>query len=227
MRALLSLIAYVCVATVVTGGVGLGYLRHSGKLNDEKVFRMMAIFHDVDLEEVRAAESAERQEVPDEEMSYDEQQRHLQIATLQHDAKRKELADSLDAFDFRFSQLSTATERYNQLSDKVQKFLEEQRQQVMDNSLRGVREQLRMLIPKKQAKPILIKMIQAGNLDEVIQLLGSLPPRSQESILKTFDQEEDIEMLYQLTQRMLSGDPARQFIDDQLQELQQLNSQDK
>lgn len=227
MRLLFSAAGYVCVATVLTAVFGYGYLRHSGTLDDEKIFRIMAIVHDVDLAEIEARGAAAQEEVPPEELSYAEQQRHYQTAVLQFDAKQKELADSLEAFEFRFSQLNTATERYNQLSDKVQTYLNEQKQKVLDKALQEVREQLRMLIPKKQAKPILIKMIQNGDLDEVIQLLSSLPPRSQQAILKTFDTEQDVELLFQLTQRMLAGDPARAFIDEQLETLQELKSQDQ
>lgn len=227
MRILFSIVGYLCVATVLTAVLGYGYLRHNGTLNDEKIFRIMAIVHDVDLAEIEARGAADQQEVPPEEISYAEQQRHLQTAALQFDAKQKELADSLEAFEFRFSQLNTATERYNQLSDKVQNYLTEQKQKVMDKALEEVRGQLRMLIPKKQAKPILIKMIQSGEVDAVIQLLSSLPPRSQQAILKTFDTEQDVELLYQLTQRMLTGDPARQFIDEQLEQLQELKSQEQ
>ena len=227
MRILTQLVAYCCVATVLTAVGAYGYLRQSGRLDDEKLFRMMAIFHEVDLDELDNRKSAEETETPPEELSYEQQQKQLRVATLQFDAKRKELSDSLEAFQFRFAQLNDRTEKYNRLADKVQEFLKNENEKVMDQALKKVRDQLQMLIPKKQAKPILVKMISRGEVDHVIDLLTGLSPRSRQAILKTFDTEEDILMLDQLTQRMLAGDPAKPFIDDQLRELEELKSQDK
>ena len=80
--------------------------------------------------------------------------------------------------------------------------------------------------PKKQAKPILIKMIEAGQIDEVILLLGSMKPQIRRDILRTFNTPEDIEILYQIQSHMLNDDPAKPLIDAQLDSLEQMQAQD-
>lgn len=227
MRLLFAMIGYFCVATVITGVAGYGYLRHTGKLNDEKMFEVLAIMHEVDLDEIDAARSGADSETPPEEMSYAQQQAQLQVAALQFDAKRKELAESLEEFQHRFAQLNEATDRANRVSDKVLAFLKEQKEKAMDKALRDVREQLRILIPQKQAKPILSKMIDDGDVDEVIQLLASLPTRSRQAIVKTFVTDEDIDQLYLMTQRMLDGDPTLPYLEQQLKEMEALQAEDK
>jgi Mg/Co/Ni transporter MgtE len=82
-------------------------------------------------------------------------------------------------------------------------------------------------LPPKQAKPIFINYITDNHVDDVIMLLGSLKPRSREAILKTFTTEQDLEMLYKIQRKMLAGEPVKPFIDAKLQELEQLQSQDK
>ena len=53
---LFGLIAYVCVATVITLALIIGYLWHTDQLNDDKMFRLMAVMQDVDLQQIAAAQ---------------------------------------------------------------------------------------------------------------------------------------------------------------------------
>ena len=58
IRLLLPLIGYACVATVISAGLGYGYLRKSGQLDDETLFRITALGAGVDLEEIEKAKQA-------------------------------------------------------------------------------------------------------------------------------------------------------------------------
>jgi hypothetical protein len=216
---LLPLIGYACVATVISAALGYGYLRKSGKLDDEKLFKVVALLQDVDLEEIKKASEEQGPTTPAEEASFDEQQRHAQTTMLHFDAKQKQLNVSLTNFDYQLKQLNAAIENYARLKADVAKYLDEQGKLV-------VREQMELL-PPKQAKPIFINYITDNHVDDVIMLLGSLKPRSREAILKTFTTEQDLEMLYKIQRKMLAGEPVKPFIDAKLQELEQLQSQDK
>jgi hypothetical protein len=221
------LVAYLCVATVISAALGYGYLRQSGKLNDETLFRITALLHGVDLAKIEKAPASAASEIPPEEASFAEQQQHLQAATLHFDAKQKQLADSLSDFDYQLKRLSEATSRYSQLKRSVEIYLQEQSSKVSDEARNKVRAQLEVMDPKKQAKPLLIRMIKDDQVDEVILLLGAMKARNQEMILKKFDTVDDLDMLYRVQQRMLAGHPAKQFIDDQVKALQQLKQQEK
>ena len=48
---LLGLIAYVCVATVITLALVIGYFWHTDQLNSDKMFRIVALMQDVDLQQ--------------------------------------------------------------------------------------------------------------------------------------------------------------------------------
>jgi len=227
VRWIFPLVGYLCVATVVSAALGYGYMRHSGTLDDETMFRITALLHGVDLAEIEKAPPAETSEAPPEESSFADQQEALQAATLHFDAKKKQLSDSLNDFDYQLKRLSEATARYSQLKRSVEIYLDDQSKKVSDEARNKVRAQLESLIPKKQAKPILLRMIKDDQVDEVILLLGSMKARNQEMILRTFDTVDDLDMLYRVQQRMLAGHPAKQFIDDQVKALQQLKQQEK
>jgi hypothetical protein len=225
IRMLFPLIGYACVATVISGAIAYGYLVKSGKLDDEKLFRITAILQDVDLEEIEQKSHAEEPGTPPEEPSYEQQRRQYQTISLQFDVKEKQLTDSLVDFDYQLKRLSGATEQYARLRAEVEEYLVKQGNLVLSEEMQKVRKQLESLIPKKQAKPILIKYITDDRIDDVIMLLGSMKPRDQQAILRTFDAPEDLEMLYRIQRKMLAGEPAKPFIDSQLQALEQLKAQ--
>jgi hypothetical protein len=225
IRVLFPLIGYACVATVISGALAYGYLVKSGKLDDEKIFRITAILQDVDLEEIEQQTHIEETTTPPEEPSYEQQRRQYQTISLQFDVKEKQLADSLVDFDYQLKRLNGATEQYSRLRAEVEEYLVKQGNLVLSEEMQKVRKQLESLIPKKQAKPILIKYITDDRIDDVIMLLGSMKPRDQQAILRTFDSDEDLEMLYRIQRKMLAGEPAKPFIDAQLQALEQLKAQ--
>jgi hypothetical protein len=225
IRLTLPLIAYLCVGTVITALLGYGYLRKSGKLTDETMFRITALLHGIDLDALEKEGQKTVEGVPPEEPSFAEQQMLIQAQTLRFDAKQKQLEDSLNDFDYQRRQVSEERDRYEQLQLQVETYLVEQRDKLTNADLEAVRAQLEALIPKKQGKPLLIKYIEAGEIETVIKLLSSMKDRSRYELLRTFDQPEDIDMLYQIQQHMLKDNPAMQQINEQLDKLNQLNSE--
>ncbi len=223
----IPLVAYLCVGTVVSAVLGYGYLRSSGKLNDDTMFRITALLHGVDLEELAKEGQKTVAGTPPEEPSYADQQKQLQAATLQFDAKHKQLDEALNHFNYQLKRVSEATERYNQLRVVVENYLTSQRTSLANSDLAEVRAQLESLDPRKQAKPILIEYIKADRIDEVIQLLGGMKARNRENILRQFNLPEDIAMLFDLQQHMLDDNPTKALVEKQLQELNQLKSQEK
>ncbi len=226
-RLMLPLVAYLCVGTVISAALGYGYLRHSGKLDDEKMFRIMATLHGLDLDEIAKEGEATVEETPPEEASFASQQGQMQAATLRFDAKQKQLSDSLVQFQYQVDRVTAARERYDELRTAVETFLTQQQEELTNSDLGNVRANLEALIPKKQAKPLLVKYIQEGDVNLVVKLLGSMKERSRREILRTFDTPEDIVMLHQVFANMLDDNPAKAKISEQLEALQQLKAEDK
>ena len=226
IRLLFPLIGFFCTATVITAVGFYGYLRQGGTLDDEKMFRIMALLHDVDLEKVAEKQSAAEPDVPPEEVSVEQRQNHLQVSTILLQAKSDDLDNQLQEFETRFRQLSTETSRYQGYKQEVEKFLEKAKADAEVEGLVAVGTQLQNMIPKKQTKPLLIEMIKEGRMDQVIQLLNRMPAKKRSDILKTFDTKEDLDMLAKIQKQMLSGDPVVPFVESQLEELNKLKEQE-
>jgi len=221
IRIVFPLIAYLCVGTVITIAGGFGYLRFSDKLDDERMFQILSLLHGIDLEEIAEKYEEGQEDVPPEGMSYDQQQQRVQLAILNRQGKRDDLKKLIDEFDSRFKKLNTASGHYENFKEEVRIYLEQRKAEAIDSGIVSVRGQLQNLNAKKQAKPLLKKMIDAGRMDDVILLLNYMPKRNRTEILLSFDSEEEIDMIYEIEKQMIRGDPERSFVDGKLQELQQ------
>jgi hypothetical protein len=227
VRFTLPLVAYLCVGTVITAALGYGYLRRSGKLNDETMFRITALLHGIDLNELAKESETMVEGAPAEEASFDEQQAHVHATSLRFDAKQKQLSDSLVQFQYQVNRVTAARERYDALRADVENFLNSMETELTNSDLANVRAQIEVMDPKKQAKPLLVNYMAAGEVDLVVKLLGSMKASNRRAILLTFNTDEDIKMLKQMQEHMLNENPAKAKIAEQLETLEQLKAEDK
>jgi hypothetical protein len=91
IRVLFPLVGFFSTATVVTGVACYGYLRHTQILDDDKMFRIVALLNDVDLQKIADQQKVKEPDVPPEENSYKQVQDQLQVAALQLQSKRDDL----------------------------------------------------------------------------------------------------------------------------------------
>lgn len=225
IRILLPLVGYLCVATVITALLGYGYLRSNGKLDDEQLFRIVALLHGIDLEKFAQQDQTNQDNIPPEETSYAQRQMQRDILMRQFEAKQEDLRRNLDGFNYQLRQVNDATIRYEAVRQDVKNFLQEQKTRILKEGPASVRAQLEKLDPKKQAKPLILDMVGEGRMDDVILLLGGMKTRNREAILKTFISEKELDTLHEIQSRMMSGEPAKPKIDEAIETLNQLNAQ--
>ena len=162
IRFMFPLIGYFCTATVITIVAGIGYLRSSDMLDDEHVFRIVSILHDIDLDKIAKSHSPTEDEIPPEESSYDQQIEYRQVENLHLQSKQDDLEQQLGVFKDRFLQLNVATARYTTFREEVEQYLIQKEERAMEEGLVDVRNQLQNLVAKKQAKPLLVQWIKEG-----------------------------------------------------------------
>ena len=228
IRLLFPLISYVAVATVITLAAGYGYLRHTGHLDNEHMFQIVSLLHGIDTDKIAEEHETDRHVVPPREQSYQKQQELKQIAALHFQAKSEDLEKQKHEFLELRRQVNGDMKYYRSFRDEVEKFLDSRRNEALQAGMQGVRKQWEVLSPKKQTKLLLKRLIDENRTDVVILLLNDMPARKRTDILKTLDTPEDIEMLHKIQQQMLAGNPVRNFIDgqiDQLRKRQQLENQ--
>lgn len=227
IRIIFPLVGYVCVASVITLTLGYGYMRHAGKLDDDKMFRLVALLHNVDMDKIAAEHDVQVEEVPPEESSYDHLQENRQLIMREFEAKQEDLQSNLEGFNYHLRRVNEATVRYEALRDEVESYLTEQFNRVSKDGPSNVRLQLEKLDPKRQSKPLILKWVKEGQMDDVIVMLNGMKPRTREAILKTFTSEEELAILHDIHNRMLSGEPVKPKIEEAFDVLNQLNQSEK
>jgi len=221
IRIMFPLISYVSVATIITLAAGYGYLRRSGNLDDDRLFRIVALLHDVDIDAIASQHETDVQDVPGEEPSHQQQLEQMQIATLHFQAKADDIEKQHSKFRDLRKEVDAKMRHLRQFRDEVETFLIQHRDQALKTGLMAVSEQWQNLSPKKQTKELLNKMIVDNRTDLVILLLNGMPSKKRTDILKTLNTEEDLATLYKIQKQMLDGQPVKAFIDEQIQKLEQ------
>ena len=111
LHILFGLIGYVCTATVITAVLGIVYLWHTDRMNDEKMFRMVALLHDVDLQQIAAKQQKTTEEVPAEEPSLANVSRHQQVLDRNFEVKLLALQRGRQDYDYSMQQLKEQIKR--------------------------------------------------------------------------------------------------------------------
>jgi hypothetical protein len=220
IQLLFALIAYVCVATMVTLALGFGYLWHTDQLNDEKVFRIVALLQDVELHQPGESGSESSDEVPPEEASLEDVAHHQQLYDRNYEVKLLALQRGRQEYDLRLQDLEVKTDRYDRLAQDWQSRLKKQEELATQENLAKVVSQLEQVKADK-GKALLMLWINEGRMDDAILLMSRMSESSLKKILKTFETDEEIERLHEIHQRIIgSGNtPKLQEALDQLNAL--------
>lgn len=200
---LFGLIAYLCVATVITLALILAYLRHNDLLTNEKVFRLMAVMQDVDLQKMAAAENKSADEVPPAEASLNEVAHHQQMVDRNFEVKQLALERGKQEYNAMWNRLVDKTERYDQLARGWQARLKQEQELTTQQNTATVVNQLQQLAPDK-AKEQLMLFIEDGKMEDAILLMSKMSEGNLKKILKTFESEKELAKLHEIQVRIMN-----------------------
>lgn len=217
-----SLIAYLCVATVITLALILAYLRHNDLLTNEKLFRLMAVLQDVDLQKLAAAEEKSPDEVPPVEPSLNEVLHHQQIMDRNFEVKQLALDRGKQEYNAMWNRLVDKTERYDQLARSWQARLKQEQELTTQQNTATVVNQLQQLAPDK-AKEQLMLFIEDGRMDDAILLMSKMSEGKLAKILKTFESEVELAKLHEIQVRIMRSGSDNAQLEAALNQLDALN----
>jgi hypothetical protein len=201
---LLALITYVCVATVITLMICLGYLWHTDQLNNEKLFRIMALVQDVDLQQISEAQQKSPDEVPPEEQSLNQVMHRQLVQDRNYEVKLLALQRGRQEWDRKLQELREQSARQDRLVQEFQSKVNQQAQQSTQENVVKVVNQLEQVKPEV-GKELLMRWIAEGRMDDTIVLMSKMSERTLSKILKTFETPDDLNKLHEIHERILSG----------------------
>lgn len=215
----LGLIAYVCVATVITLALIFAYLWHSERLTGEKVFRIVALMQDVDLQQISAAQQKKAgDEVPPEEMSLNEVMHRQQVQDRNYEVKLLALKSGKQDFDKSLHDLNEQRDRYDRMVADTQSRLKQQQELTTQENVAKVVSQLEQVKPEV-GKDSLMKWVEEDRMDDAILLMSRMSESKLKKILQAFQTEKELSKLHEIHLRIMSGGPEAQRLQKALNEL--------
>lgn len=220
-------IGYFSTATVFAAALGLGYLWRSDILNDEKVFRIVAIVQDVDVDAIGREDEVERVETPGEEPSLAQIERVRAIALRNFEAKENALNRGGGEFKHLLSQLNDARERFDSMARELDERIRRERDLENEKSVAAIVRDLKSVKPE-QAKELLLRNLEGAGADpdarrkalgDVVRLMNAMPTNTLKGILKRFQSQEELDRLHEIHNLLLEGGPQKEVLDQALQRL--------
>ncbi len=222
MRGGTAMFVYFCLATIITQAVLFSYLALTWKLDRNKVIQVLAILQGVDLFAMKEQAEGDRRELAVAQVSFD-QIRETRALKVHHlELREQALKDGLGQLAFEQRKLADERKRYKQVRGAFNKELLEMQQGALATGTDTVQTMLQS-IQAKQAKDLLVRMLENDQLDEVAMLLATMPTTKGAKIMKEFKTAPEGEQLSTIIDRIRTGYPKSKLADETLEELDQSN----
>jgi hypothetical protein len=218
INALIALIAYVCVATVITLVLILGYWWHTDRLNGEKMFRLTALLQDVDLQQISESQEKKGDEVPREESSINEVLHRQQVQDRNFEVKLLALQRGRQDFDHSYQELKKERDRYDRMAQDFQNKVKQQEELTNQENFAKVVAQLEQVSPEI-GKELLLRWIQDHRMDDAIAMMSRMSETKLGKILKTFETDVELDTLHEIQERIIGGGPASKELEKALGEI--------
>lgn len=222
---------YVCVGTVVTLVVGLGWLASQGFLTSERLLPAIAALHGIDpyaAEKEAAAAAKKNIETP----SPDQIAQQRFASDLNRDLRDQALAKALLELKNLQTSVKTERDRFDQQYESFRSELDGLRKRVTDTSVQEVQQTLEALDPK-QSKDQMLRILEDRDLpaeqglQRVVAIVKGMPIDKRKKILAEFKTGEEAKWLATILKQIGDGVPETALLDDAKRRLDELKPRKK
>jgi hypothetical protein len=212
-RFLLAVIGYICVGTVVSAAVGGVYLWSSGRVNNDKIFRMLALIHDVELNPEKTTAQRDKQGDALGTMSYEDIEEARKVKSRILELKMQSLNKGLSQVTFERDELTKDKERYVLLRTSFEQRLKELQTETENKGYADVRLIWENVSPKK-AKEQILKMVEADEMEDVVHILSEMPIGKRAKIVSQFSTPEETEVMDKLLRMIREGGAVSSLLNE-------------
>lgn len=204
---------YFCIATVIALATAIAALASKGALDQERLYRVLAAMHGIDVVTMQQQLVAQEKEADTEQPSHQawmEQQTHQ---SLDQDLRNEAISNALVDMKTIQTDLEVETARFEDLKKayaaKLQQFANEEQA----NSLKELQRTLEAIKPA-QAKEQLVKMLDDDAMDDVVTIMKSMAIDKRKKIIAEFKIGPDTDALYDILKNIRQGEPIASQIRD-------------
>jgi hypothetical protein len=217
------LFVYLCVATILTEAIGLGFLAFRGRLTGENVHQVLAIAQGVDLQSQRQAAEEERRKTPAEQTSPQDIAQALAVKMRNLELRELGVQNALSRVRAEQEKLTGEKDQYVLAKTKFDQSLKATRDAALGAGMEEVRTTLEAVKPK-QAKEQIVKMLDANEMTEVVRLFSAMTAAKRAKIIAEFKTEEEAKKLSEILRLIRQGSEEATLSDKTQQQLQPVNA---
>jgi hypothetical protein len=221
LRIAASLLIYFCVATVIAQAILAVFISSRVRLDQEKAAQMLAIAYGIDLFAVRdeALAEQEQERISAEQASYDQILEARALKTRNLELREQALQSGLQQLKIAQRKASEEYKRCAQLKETFDEALKALNEGAAASGADEVRRILETVKPK-QAKELIVQMLDDKKIDQVVVLLGAMPDAKRAKIFAEFKTPEETEKIGEILRRIREGVPTAQMADETRKQLQ-------
>ena len=212
-------LAYLCIATVLAEGICLGFLAVQGKLNEERVLRVVAAANGIDRPSA-AERTGDGEERDARQASLDDLARARALTSRDLELREQALTNNVTVVKSEYDKLIDEKDRYERIKAAFRKQLDELHEGVLANNRETARLILESVKPK-QAKDQILRMVKDGEMNDVVSLLSLMPVTKRAKIIGEFKTDDEAAILAEILKLIREGGPEAKLIEDAKQELEQ------
>jgi hypothetical protein len=205
LRIFVTTLLYFCAATVIAEGVVAAFLVTSLHIDRRRLAQVVAVARGVDL-----ATAKENQpkvvESSSEQVSYEQVLEARAMKSRNLEIREQALKGSLDQLSFEQGRLAEEKEAFQKLKGGFEQNLATIKKQTLDAGWEENRQALLSVKPK-QAKALILEMLEKNELEEVVALMAPMPEARLAKIISEFKQADEAKKIDEILRRIRHGEP--------------------
>lgn len=207
VRGIAAMFAAFSMGTVIAT-VTLGvYLAWRWEINRSKMIQMLAIAQGIDLFALKGAHPAPAEKTEPDQPSLEQVIEARALKARDLELREQGLRNALDQVRFEQTKLDQQRKEYQQTRDAFQESLAALQRQSSDTGWDEVRRTL-LAIKPKQAKELLLEMLEKGEINDVVALMGPMADNKRAKILGEFKTTEEMRKIDEVLRLLRRGEPA-------------------
>jgi len=215
---LVTLVAVVCIATVIAAVVLIMFYARSWKVDHDRFVQAVAILQGKSPESLMPPPPPKK-ENDSEQPAYDQ---FLAAQGLKaRDLEQRELTvrANIQQFQEELNKIVEEKKRVQSVRDDLQAKLDDLNDGVAAAGSESVLQTLQTLKPK-QAKVLLAQRLEKGDIDVVAKLLTNMSDSKRAKIIAEFKTATEMEQIGEVLDRIRQGQPTAGMIDETGKKLQ-------
>jgi hypothetical protein len=200
------LLVQVCVATIIAQAILMAYCGRAWQLNRVKLIQMLAIAQGVDLAALREQAGGSQELPPQEQASYNQVLETRAVKSRNLELREQALRSGLQQVQSEQDKFAEAKRQFLATQEKFGRELAALEKGAAATGREDARRTLEAMKPK-QAKELLVQMLERKEMDEAVVLLAGMTESRRAKIAAEFKSPNEVEQLGELLRRIRQGTP--------------------